>query len=49
MLLNRYFTCVSIKADSSMKTFAMFQNVQSQQNFWTFTFFLNAVQSPFQI
>lgn len=37
------FTCVSVKADGGMESLAVFQDVQSQENFRALTFLLDAV------
>lgn len=37
------FTCVSVKADGGMESLAVFQDVQSQENFWALSFLLDAV------
>lgn len=36
-------TCVSVKTDGGMKTLAVFQDVQSKENFWALSFLLYAV------
>lgn len=42
-------TGVSVKADSSMETFAVFEDVQCEQNLRALSLLLNPVKGSFQI
>lgn len=42
-------TGVCVKADSSMETFAMFEDVQCEQNLRALSLLLDPVESSFQI
>lgn len=43
------FTCVCVKTDSGMETFAMLQDVQSQEHLWALPLLLDAVQCTLQV
>lgn len=42
-------TSVCVKADGSVKTFAMFEDVQCEQNLGTFPLLLDSVEGSLQI
>lgn len=42
-------TSVSVEADGSMETFAMFEDVQCQQNLRALSLFLDPVEGSFQV
>lgn len=42
-------TSVCVKTDSGMKTLAMFEDVQREQNLWALPLLLDPVEGSFQI
>lgn len=43
------YTCISVKTDSGMESFAMFKNLQRENNLWAFSLLLDSQQCSLQI